>query len=165
MKIRPQYSEERSKLGELLENFDVVMLTFLDGNGTLISQPMCPIEMDTDGAVWFFIARTAEKMQHLDALNLAFNGAPDGVYVSLSGHGEMHLDVALKQKLWSPFVSPWFPDGPELPSLALLKFMPHTAEYWEAPHSKVIRLFAMAASIVAAKPVGLGEHAKLNHLG
>lgn len=164
MKIQPQFTEERSKLGELIEDYDIAMLTFIDANGALISQPMGAIEMDSSGAIWFFTDIESEKVKHLDALNLAFSGEADAVYVSLSGYGEIEVSESRKRELWSPFVQPWFPDGPTSPTLALLKFIPHTAEYWDAPHSKVVRLFALAASIAASKPIGMGEHARIDHL-
>lgn len=164
MKIQTQLTDERKKLGELIEDFDIAMLTFMNENGLLISQPMGPIEMDEEGVIWFFTDRTSEKVDHLGTLNLAFSCEPDGVYVSLSGHGEVEVNPARQQALWSPFVKPWFPQGPDSPSLCLLKFVPHMAEYWDAPHSKVVRLFAMVASIAASKPIGLGEHAHLNQL-
>lgn len=164
MKIHTQSTEELRKLGELIEDLDIAMLTFIEDSGALISQPMGPIEMDEDGNIWFFTDSTSEKAQHLEQLNLAFSGEPDGIYVSLSGSGELVTDKSRKEELWSPFVKPWFPEGPDSPTLALLKFVPHTAEYWDAPHSKVVRLFAMAASIVAARPIGLGDHERLNHL-
>lgn len=164
MKIHTQSTDELRKLGELIEDIDIAMLTFADDNGALISQPMGPIEMDSAGNIWFFTDSTSEKAQHLEQLNLAFSGEPDGTYVSLSGSGELVTDAVRKEELWTPFVKPWFPEGPDSSNLALLKFVPHSAEYWDAPHSKVIRLFAMAASIVAAKPIGLGDHARLNNL-
>ncbi|MGP1716069.1 MAG: pyridoxamine 5'-phosphate oxidase family protein [Methylophilus sp.] len=164
MKIHTQITEERQKLAELIENFDIAMLTFIDSQGALISQPMGPIELDGEGNIWFFTDIHSEKTQHLDALNLAFSGESDATYVSLSGSGELVTDPARKQALWSPFVKPWFPEGPDSPNLALLKFVPHTAEYWDSPHSKVVRLFAIAASIVAARPIGLGDHERLTHL-
>lgn len=164
MKVQRQFTEERHKLGELIEGFDIAMLTFIDQNGLLISQPMGPIEMDSDGVIWFFTDRSSQKADHLSTLNVAFSGESDGVYVSLSGHGEIEVNPARQQSLWSPFVKPWFPEGPASPSLCLLKFIPHLAEYWDAPHSKVVRLFSMVASIAASKPIGLGEHARLNHL-
>lgn len=164
MKIHSQTTDERRKLAELIEDLDIAMLTFIDAQGALISQPMGPIELDAEGNLWFFTDSNSEKVQHLDELNLAFSGESDGTYVSLSGYGELISDQARKEELWSPFVKPWFPEGPDSPNLALLKFVPHTAEYWDAPHSKVIRLFAMAASIAASRPIGLGDHARLNHL-
>jgi hypothetical protein len=59
---------------------------------------------------------------------------------------------------------PWFPDGRTSNELALLKVVPSNAEYWDAPHSKMVRLFAMAVSVVAGKSIGMGEHEKLTHL-
>jgi general stress protein 26 len=164
MKSHPQTTEERRKLAVLIEDIDIAMLTFISSEGALISQPMAPIELDSEGNLWFFTDSSSEKTQHLQQLNLAFSGEPDGTYVSLSGSGELVTDHARKHALWSPFVKPWFPQGPDSPNLALLKFVPHTAEYWDAPHSKVVRLFAMAASIVTARPIGLGDHERLTHL-
>ena len=164
MKIHRQLTEERHKLGELIADLDIAMLTFMNHQGLLLSQPMGPIEMDSDGVIWFFTDRTSEKVAHLETLNLSFSGEPDGLYVSLSGHGETEVNLARQQALWSPYVRPWFPEGPDSPSLCLLKFVPHLAEYWDAPHGKVVRLFAMVASMAASKPIGLGEHARLNHL-
>ena len=50
------------------------------------------------------------------------------------------------------------------PHLGLLKVIPETAEYWDAPNSKMVRMLAMDASIVARKPIGIGENAKLTAL-
>ena len=36
-------------------------------------------------------------------------------------------------------------------------------EDWDAPNSKMVRMFAMAASVLAGQPIGLGDHAK--HIG
>lgn len=41
--------------------------------------------------------------------------------------------------------------------LALLKFVPDTADYWDAPHSTMIRAFGLLVSVVAGRPIGLGE--------
>lgn len=164
MDIQTQSTPERSKLAELIKGVSTTMLTFINSQGALISQPMGPIAMDGEGVIWFFTDIDSEKVQHLDALNLTYSAEGDGTYVSISGKGELDTDLARKQELWTPFVKPWFPEGPESPNLVLLKFIPHTAEYWDSPHSKVVRLFAMGASIAAAKPIGLGDHARLNDL-
>ena len=164
MNIQPQNSKEYDRLGNLIEDFSIAMLTFRDSSGDLISQPMGPIEMDADGVIWFFTDTTSEKVKHLDELNLTFCGEHEGRYVSISGNGQLDLNENNKKELWSPFVKPWFPDGPESPTLGLLKFIPHTAEYWDTPHSKVVRLFAVASSIVAGRPIGLGNHQRINNL-
>jgi len=84
--------------------------------------------------------------------------------VSLSGHGELVHDRERIKMLWTSFAKPWFPEGPETPNLALLKFVPHSAEYWDAPSSRMVRLLAMAASAIAGKPIGMGEHDTLTNL-
>lgn len=165
MHIQPQHTEALQKLADLIEDFKVAMLTFINEEGQLVSQPMGPLEMDSEGAIWFFTDRHSEKASHLHPMNLAFSGESEAVYVSLSGSAELHFESERKQALWSAFARPWFPQGPDSPDLCLLKFMPHTAEYWDAPHSQVVRLFAMAASIAASRPIGLGEHGRIQHLG
>jgi hypothetical protein len=35
---------------------------------------------------------------------------------------------------------------------------PIKAEIWDGPDSTVLRMIAMAASVVVGKPLGLGEH-------
>lgn len=56
------------------------------------------------------------------------------------------------------FAKPWFPEGPDSSNLALLKFIPDTAAYWDGPSSKMVRALGMIASVIAGKPVSLGEH-------
>jgi hypothetical protein len=49
-------------------------------------------------------------------------------------------------------------------SAELNQIVPDMAEYWDAPNSKMVRSFAMAASVLAGKPIGLGEHDTLTQL-
>ena len=164
MKIHAQSTAALTQLGKLIEEIPVAMFANLDGEGTLVSRPMSPLEMDVNGALWFFTDVHSSKVAQLQNVNLSFANPARASYVSLSGHGELETDQAHIRQLWSPFAKPWFPDGPDSPDLALLKFVPDTAEYWDAPHSKMVRMAAMAASVVAGKPVGLGDHDTLTGL-
>jgi hypothetical protein len=78
--------------------------------------------------------------------------------VSLSGRGEIDTDRGRIERLWTAFAKPWFPDGPDSPNLGLLKFVPETADYWDAPDSRMVRAFGVVASMVAGKPIAMGEH-------
>ena len=158
MKIHPQSTPELVKLGELIEDMSVAMLTSLNESDSMDSKPMSPLEMDTEGAIWFFTELNTSKTANLSTANLAFSDSSNGTYVSLSGRGEIHKNSEDIHRLWTVFAKPWFPDGPDSPNLALLKFIPNAAEYWDAPHSKTIRLFSIAASIVTGKPVNMGDH-------
>ena len=164
MNIEPQNSTELIELAKRVDGIKIVMMTTLDPQGALVSRPMSPIEMDAKGAIWFFSDLRSEKVEHLRVVNVAFSDEDNATYVSISGRGEMHAERAHIEKLWTPFARPWFPDGPESTNLALLKFVPQTAEYWDAPNSKMVRMFAMAASIAASKPIGMGEHDTLTDL-
>lgn len=164
MNIEPQSAPELIQLSNLIEPISVAMMTTVDADGTLISRPMSPLKMDAKGAVWFFTDLRSEKIEHLRVVNVSFTDADRGTYVSLSGRGEIHAEQAHIKELWTPFARPWFPDGPDSPNIALLKFVPQTAEFWDAPHSKMVRMFALAASMAAGKPIGMGEHETLTEL-
>ena len=164
MKIHAQSSAALTQLGQLIENISVAMLTNQDSDGTLVSRPMSPLEMDVNGAIWFFTDVNSSKVDQLRKVNLSFADTARASFVSLAGHGELEADPAHIRQLWTPFMKPWFPDGPDSPNLALLKFVPETAEYWDAPHSKMVRMAAMAASVVAGKPIGMGDHDTLTGL-
>lgn len=165
MHIKSQRTAELTKLGELIEDIHTAMLTtFNDAEGMLMSRPMAPQEMCEKGAIWFLTDPNSNKVKHLQVMNLGFSNEVDGTYVSISGHGELVDDRARIESLWTPFARPWFPDGVDSSNLALLKFVPHSAEYWDSTHSKMVRMLAMAASIVAGKQIGMGEHGNLNQL-
>lgn len=162
MKIEKQDSAERQRLADLIEPSRVAMLTTVDAQGQLTSKPMSPIELDAHGCVWFFTDRKSSTPTQLERLNLSFCNVDRGDYVSVVGAGVLLDDRERMKALWTPMARPWFPDGPESPDLRLLKIVPHSAEYWDSPNSKMVRLFAIAASVAAAKPVGLGEHGNLD---
>jgi general stress protein 26 len=120
--------------------------------------------MDNTGALWFFTDLQSEKVDYLGLANLSFVESSRTTYISISGRAEIHTDRTRVKRLWTSFAKPWFPEGPDSSNLALLKFEPDAAEYWDSPHGKMVRMFAMAASVVAGKPIGLGEHDTLTDL-
>jgi len=158
MKIAIQTSAELTHVAKLIEDIPIAMLTTLDANGALVSRPMSALEMDAQGALWFFTDVQSSKVDHLRAVNLSFTDRDQGSYVSLSGHGEIDSDHDRIKSLWTMFAKPWFPSGPDSDNLALLKFVPDSADYWDGPSSKMVRAFGMIASVVTGKPVAMGEH-------
>lgn len=158
MKIVPQTSTHLIKLGELIEDMDLCMLTTVGQGGHLESRPMAPQEMDEAGVIWFLTENHSEKTKHLDHVNLSFMRPNGGTYVSLAGHAQISTNREHIHRLWSAFAKPWFPDGPDSPNVVLFKFTPTKAEYWDAPHSRTVRLFALAASVISGKPVGMGDN-------
>ncbi len=164
MKTEPQRNADLALIAGLIGGSSVGMLTTTNDEGALVSQPMAALQMDADGAIWFFTDLRSELGEHLRSVNLAFSHEGRATYVSMSGRGEVSMDRDRIQQFWTAFATPWFPDGPESRHLALLKFVPNTASYWDAPNSRMVRLLAVAASALVGKPVGLGEHDTLSNL-
>lgn len=158
MKINPLNNAAFEPVAKLIEPIRVAMLSNLDEHGELAGRPMAPLEMDSDGAIWFFTDLRSSKVEHLRVVNLSFADPDRAVFVSISGHGEIDVERQRIERLWTSAALPWFPEGPDSPHLALLKVVPHGAEIWDAPHSSMVRSFAMAASIASGRPVGLGTH-------
>ena len=107
MKIADQTSAELTHVAKLIEDIPIAMLTTLDADGALASRPMTTLEMDAQGALWFFTDLQSSKVDRLRAINLSFVDRDQSAYVSLSGHGEIDTDRARIQSLWSVFAKPF----------------------------------------------------------
>jgi general stress protein 26 len=158
MKTETQTSADLSHIAQMIEGMSIAMLTTVESDGALASRPMAPLEMDATGALWFFTDLRSSKVEHLKVANLTFADEARGTYVSLSGRGEIDTDQARIESLWTPMAKPWFPDGPASTALALLKFVPNVADYWDASNSRMVRAFSLIASAVTGKPIAMGEH-------
>ncbi len=158
MKTSTQSSADLAHVATLIDDIPIAMLTTTEADGALTGRPMAVLEMDDQGALWFFTDLRSSKVEHLPVAHLGFTDMVHATYVSLSGRAEIDTDRTRIKRLWTNFAKPWFPDGPDSPNLALLKFIPDTVDYWDGPSSKMVRAFGMLASVVAGKPVGLGEH-------
>lgn len=164
MKIEPQPTTDLVRLAELIAGMPVAMLTSTCDDGALVSCPVQALEMDGDGALWFFTDLRSDLGERLRVVNLSFVDGARSTYVSLSGRGEIAKDAERVERLWSMFYRASFPDGPASRHLALLKVVPEKAEFWDAPNSATVRLLALAASAVAGTRIGQAEHEVLTDL-
>ena len=166
MKVEEQNSPELRSLAKRIEDSRTAMLTMCDAQGQLSSQPMTVIEMDGDGCLWMLVsnsghtARMAPGDSGMDTVNLAFSDESNSTFTSITARASLSNDHQRKESLWSVMARPWFPEGVNDPNLAVLRLEPVKAEIWDGPDSTVLRLIAMAASVVAGKPLGLGDHEK-----
>ena len=164
MKIEPQPTADLVRLGELIADMPVTMLTTACDDGALVSCPMEALEMDGDGALWFFTDLRSDLGERLRVVNLSFIDDARGTYVSLSGRGEIAKDAERIERWWSRFDRASFADGLESRHLALLKVVPEKAEYWDARSSRTVRLLALAVPAVSGTAIGQAEHEVLTHL-
>lgn len=161
MKTAKQTDPALARLADRLEDQRVAMMTLLEPDHGLASRPMTPLEMDADGALWMIGSRrTLAPAFAGDAgramVNLAFVDAGDNDYVSVAGEADLVDDAARKEALWNAMARPWF-DGPGDPDLTLVRVRPRHAEVWDGPDSAATRLFAVAASVVAGREIGMGH--------
>ena len=144
-------AEDTRKVAELLKDQRFGFLTTTTPEGKLTSRPMTLQEVEFDGDLWLFAERGSHPVQHVQASPQVNVGAGSGgSWVSLSGHAAVVTDTAKKKELWNSGVEAWLPQGPEDPSVVLIKVNGHSAEYWDTPGGKV----ASVLSFVKAKTTG-----------
>jgi general stress protein 26 len=156
---------ELRRLAELIDGQRIAMLTTQTADGGLDSRPMTVVDFDADGHVWLFCHHDPADTEFAERhrrVNLAFSDERTSTFLSIPGRAKVVHDPERLHALWSPALKPWFPEGPDAPHLGLLRITPERAEYWDAPDSRVVRGIALAVSIAAGKPVGLGEHGVLS---
>jgi len=165
MTDQPSRAEAIKKLGELIKEINIAMLTTIEADGALRSRPMATQQSEFDGDLWFFLGTSSPKAQEIrndPRVNLSYAQPDDQRYVSVSGRGELVRDPAKMKELWNPLFKAWFPDGLEDPDLALLKVNVEQAEYWDSPSSTFVTLVGFAKALVTGQRAEVGENAKLD---
>jgi len=155
MQTQSQHSEDMQRLARLVDDIGVAMLTTEEPDGSLRSRPLVTLQMDGDGALWFFTSISSLKIAALDQhgrVNLSYAKADTRHFASVSGVTQVIRDPAKARELWSPVLLAWFPDGVDDPDLVLLKVVIEAAEYWDDPAGPVRRVLGLA---------GEAEHRKV----
>jgi general stress protein 26 len=155
----PFYNEIR-KIGELIHDVRICMLTTLDETGHLHSRPMVTQQVEFDGDLWFFTSKSAHKSHELandQRVNISFVNTDKQHFVSVSGIAELVDDRAKEKELWHDGYKAWFPQGLEDPDLVLLKVRVRKAEYWDSVNSSVNLLGYLAGRRPTA-----GEHQQVD---
>jgi general stress protein 26 len=150
-----EQTEPVTRIAELVDRAKICMLTTMTLDGRHVARPMAVQEVEFDGDLWFFAysdsAKVAEVLTNRH-VNVSFSNDKNSEWTSIAGTAEIVEDRQKAEELWSPALKTWFPDGLETPNLALIKVHAETAEYWDAPSSKVARLFGAARAVVSRDP-------------
>jgi general stress protein 26 len=131
-----------AKLVTMIEALEVGMLTTEDKNGHLRSRPMATQKVE-DGVLWFFSAKDTPKIlevQKDSEVNVSYADPNNQVYISVSGVARAFQDPAKVRELWSSSARRWFPNGPDDPSITILKVAITQAEYWDVDKHAMIKL-------------------------
>jgi general stress protein 26 len=156
MKVEKQSSPELERLGDMIRNANVGMLTTFDIEHHMMhSRPLATLMMDAEPALWFLTSISSPKIKELDERNdvcVSYVSGQD--FVSVSGISAIDRDRTLIKELWTPVAAIWFPDGPDDPDLGALKVSIHHAEFWDGPSNSITHLFS-------GSDQSLGDHVKV----
>ncbi len=156
-------TEEFKKLGELIKDIKVAMLTTVESDGTLHARPLAALHYSCDETLWFFVQIDSAKVSEIDhdtRASVTFSNPSTNSYVAIAGTAEILRDAAKAKELWTPFARAWFPAGLDDPELALLKVRMERAEYWTSA-GKAMYLFGVAKAALTGRRPNVGEDHKL----
>ncbi len=162
----PTHAKSFARLGELLQEINIAMLTTVTDGDMIRSRPMATQQVDlVEGVLWFFTASESPKTDeilHQKQVNLAYASTEKHRYISISGQAKVIRDRTKTRELWKPTAKIWFPLGVDDPSLVLLRVEVSAAEYWDSPSSKMVQLYGLAKFALTGKASGaLGENVKV----
>ncbi len=153
----------RKEVADLLKDAKIGVLTTTSLEGHLVSRPLALQETEFDGDLWFFTQDPSPKASEIRAnpeVNVAVH-SKDG-WVSIAGTAELVRNQAKIDELWNPMVEPWFENGKDDPTVALIRVDAHTAEYWTSDAPKAVNIFKLAKSAVTGDKPDVGKNDVVN---
>ncbi len=158
-------SEAMQKLGAMIKDIRIVMLTTAMPDGTLRARPMATQEAPFDGDLWFFTGADSSKVHEIEDdqhVSLAYVSTHDNLYLSISGRATVLRDRAKAEQLWTPAMKAWFPGGLDDPDLTLLKVSVEQAEYWDTPSSTMVHIAGFIKAVATGQRYQPGENEKID---
>lgn len=157
--------EGMKKIGELIGDIRLAMLTTLAGDGTLDSRPMATQKTEFNGVLWFLTAAASRKTEEIadDAnVSLIYADPGDANYVAVKGRARVLNDRNKIRELWNARYRAWFPGGEDDPNIRVLRVDVTEAEYWQASDIKIVRGIKYLAAAATKGAVDVGEHGTVN---
>ncbi len=140
------------RIGTLISQVPVAMLTTTSARGWLRSRPMVAQRLPFDGTLWFLTSRTAAKagdVRDRRQVNISYASPERDCYVSIGGVATIVDDKDRARALWNSSYEPWFPKGLDDPDLALIRVEAQEAEYWDASARKMV----LVSELLQPRPV------------
>ncbi len=146
---------------EMIEDINICMFITWDGSRQR-ARPMAPMAKREEHAIYFFTDEKGAKDNQIEKfpiITLAYSDQSKNDYVSITGTATVSNDRTKIEELWSPMMKSWW-DGPQDPSLRLIKLVPEDAEAWDSPHDAVSTIKMAAAAVGLGKP-DMGDSGKV----
>ena len=153
-----------AKIGELIKDIRICMMTTAAGDGSFDSRPMATQKTEFDGTLWFLTRGESGKVGEIASdshVSLLYSDPGDSSYVAVKGHASISHDRAKIRELWNPMYKAWFPDGEDDPAITVLKVEVTEAQYWEASSSKLVMGIKYLAAAVTGGKVDVGEQGRV----
>jgi len=153
-----------AKIGELIKDIRICMMTTAAGDGSFDSRPMATQKGPFDGTLWFLTRQESGKVRAIaedDHVSLLYGDPGDSKYVAVKGRASVSKDKAKIHELWNPMYKAWFPEGEDDPAITVIKVTVSEAEYWEASSSKLVMGIKYLAAAVTGGKVEVGEQGKV----
>jgi general stress protein 26 len=159
------YSQEaqgsREELQAFLKEFDTAMFVTVTPEHMVRARPMAienPTELG-DCDLWFVTSDATAKVDevvHDQQVGVVCFRSRDKAYISISAKARVDKNQELIKRLWKPDWKAWFPNGPDDPSLCLIKLDVEHAEYWEPEGGRARVLVNMVKAFVTKEPAQKG---------
>ena len=159
----PDHGDLR-KLGDMIDDIEVAMMTTRAADGSLVSRPLQTLKLTAEGELVFFTAADSAKVAQLTDdldVNLAYANQSDKCYVSVRGRARIDRDPALIEELWSPAQNVFF-SGKDDPNLTVLRVRVRDAMYWESAGNFMERALDFARGMWTEQPRDLGHQGHLH---
>jgi general stress protein 26 len=156
--------EGRKKIGELIKDVRICMLTTAGSDGSFDSRPMATQETDFDGTVYFLTRHDSGKVNEIENdahVSLIYADPSNHNYVAAKGKAQISRDKEKIDELWNPMFKAWFPEGKDDPNIAVLRVEVDEANYWEASSSKLVFGVKYLARAITGGGVDVGEQCKV----
>ncbi len=160
-----QSGEAIKKLKRLVEDIKVCMFITNHNSDKEHTRPMYTIEVEDDGILWFFTDLRSIKVEEVSndkLVHLTYAHPGKDSYLDTWGNAQIITDKALIKDKWKAMLKAWFPNGPDDPSVAILKVKPTECYYWDSETGKMVEFLKMAAAIVTGKRLADGAEVKLS---
>ncbi len=143
-------AEAVQRVADLIKDIRMAMLVTIDHQGRPHSRPMATQEAPFDGTLWFLTSADSLKADEIarnPMVNVAYASGAKESYLSLTGKAEILNDRERIREFWSAWLRPWF-EGPEDPTIRIVRVQVDEAEYWDTPGGKVASLLSLAKSVI-----------------
>lgn len=157
-------AEGIKKIGELIKDIRICMMTTAAPDGSFDSRPMATQKTEFDGTVWFLTRHESGKVHEVENdahISLLYADPSKKDYVAVKGRAHISTDRTKIHELWNPMFKAWFPDGEDDLHIAVLKVEVTEAQYWEASSNSILFGMKYLAAAATGGKIRVGETGKV----